>query len=421
MSDPHSIIWNSLEAAIVTGGRNTREWCASGVALGIDDIRPGDLFFASKEDDLNVVFQKGAAAVVLSHCTQINDNIPTLSVPSVFEALQSLARAARFKSHATILAVQGKKERGKIAETLNNTGTIHKAGRHLSLALAGLPDHVDYGVFGLSPTVQPDIAIITNCTTAHRDTLFEQMPAHGTVLVNADDDQFLSIVSRAKMSGINHIYTFGNSPSADIYVRDKIHAANGQRVSINLLGEEYETQLDNEFEVDGAFLAGLLVAKITGQCVSSLLKKAGPFTRAMSAAPNSAITLADPSLGAAQAVFRVTNMIDLGFGRQTAILDTLSKSAHNPLDMPKKSLAIPRKMDNLDFVYTSKRLNAVSNAREAIKQSQGYRKIETITPDVVAPGDFLVFKDVWTKSKAALSEALRIVPDTKIRQKRKLT
>lgn len=406
------IIWSSLEAAIVTGGANNREWAATGVALSIDDIKPGDLFFASKEDDLDKVFEKGAAAIVQSTCSRISNKLPTLSVPSVFEALQALARAARFKSHAHILAVQGKTARHKVAKILSRSGAVHEAGKHLSLALAGLPTEVDYGVFGLSPLVRPDIAIITNCEAAHRDTLFEHMPTHGIVLVNADDDGVLSIISRAKAAGIDQIFTFGKSSAADIHIIEDITANNGRRVNVYLLGEEHSFNLPNTYELDNAVLAGLLVLEITGRCALQTMKKIASTEDALTIKMPTDITFMQPDFGALQAVFRITNMIDLGFGRQTAILDDISRSADNALAISKKRLAIPNKLDNLDFVYTSKRLSAVSNARAAIKKSQGYKKIETITPDVVAPGDFLVFKDVWNKSKAVLSETLRIVPET---------
>lgn len=406
-----NIIWNSLEAAIVTGGSNNREWAATGVALGIDDIQPGDLFFATKEDNLDMVFEKGAAAVVQTRCAPISDKLPTLSVPSVFEALQALARAARFKSHANILAVQGKKARIEFAETLSSIGTTHEAGRHLSLALAGLPGDVDYGVFGLSPAVQPDIAIITNCISAHRDTLFENMPPHGIAIVDSDDEEFLYIMSRAKAAGVNEVYTFGKSDAADAHLVDSVRADNGVRVSVSLLGELYTIMLPSAFEFENITLAALLTLKLTGKCVNAAVKKRFAHNRASKNLEINGVTLADHTFGGAQAVFRITNMIDLGFGRQTAILDNIAKSADNAVINPKKNLAIPRKLANLDFVYTSKRLSAVSNARAAIKQSHGYRKIETITPDVIAPGDFLVFKDVWDKSKAVLSEALRTVPE----------
>ncbi|MCB1531803.1 MAG: hypothetical protein KDJ35_02925 [Alphaproteobacteria bacterium] len=406
-----SMIWNSLEAAIVTGGRNSHEWCASGVCLNIDDVRPGDLFFASREDDLNKVFEKGAAAVVLSHCMQAELKLPYLSVPSVYEALQAMARAARFKSHASIFAVQGKEERKAFAHVLSKAGSVHKAGKHLSLALAGLPMDVDYGVFVLSPAVQPDIAVITKCAAAHRDTLFEQMPAHGTVLVNADDEEHLSIISRAKAAGLQEVYTFSVDAPADAQVLECVDAGNGCRITVKILDQEHSAVLPSGSDIDEAFVAALLALRLTGKCVSSVLKTMGKDQGFINQTGNG-ITLADPALGGAQAVFRITNMIDLGSGRQTAILDNVAKAAHDSLTFPKKSLAIPRKMANLDFVYTSKRLSAVSNAREAIRKSQGAAKIETITPDVIAPGDFLVFKDVWTKSKAVLSEVLRCVPET---------
>ena len=197
----------------------------------------------------------------------------------------------------------------------------------------------------------------------------------------------------------------------DAHIVDSIRADNGQRVTVSLLGELYTIMLPAEFEVENVMLAAFLTLKLTGKCVSAAVKKRFSKKATIKDVSICGVTLADPAFGAAQAVFRITNMIDLGFGRQTAVLDNIAKPADNAVLSPKKNLAIPRKLANLDFVYTSKRLSAVTNARDAIRQRHGYKKIETITPDVIAPGDFLVFKDVWEKSKAVLSEALRTVPE----------
>lgn len=413
----YSIIWTSQEAAIVTGGQNTREWCASGIALRVEDITPGDLFVASQNDDLQQVFEKGAAAIMCTGGTGGYDALPVLRVPDIYQALQSMARAARFKTHATIIAVQGKSVRQDIAGTLSNVGGVHRTGRHLSLGLASLPLDADYGVFGLSPSVQPDIAVITDCESAHRDTLFENMPRHGVVVINADSEGFLSVLSRAKAAGLTQLYTYGRRENADVRLCDMITASNGVRATIEILGERYTSLKPVGFEYDDAFLVSLLVMKLTDKCVDTIMMESSDALSRKKDAENG-ITLVPSVPEFSQAVFRVTNMIDLGFGRQTAMLDNISEAAHNSFTLRKKSLAMPRKLANLDFVYTSKRLNAVSNARDTIRQTQGYAKVETITPDVVAPGDFLVFKDVWNKSKAALSEVLRSVPETRKRKSR---
>ena len=103
MSKSDSIIWTSSEAAAVTGGIAARNWCATGVSLSVSDIKPGDLFIASADDDLEQVFAKGAAAAMVSGKAEVKGDYPLLRVPGVFEALQSLASAGRYKTHGTVV------------------------------------------------------------------------------------------------------------------------------------------------------------------------------------------------------------------------------------------------------------------------------------------------------------------------------
>ena len=408
----HSILWNSGEAAIVTGGTNLQDWQASGVAIAMDEIKPGDLYIATQEDDLHAVFQRGAVAAVVSgsfDCT----HLPLLKVGNVFEALQSLAGAARYRTHATIISVQGRTARAAIHNMLSKSGSVHEGGRHLSLGLANLPDDVDFGLFGSSPAVRPDIAIITNCISANRDTLFETMPVGGSVIINADDEHYLTVVARAKAAAIANIYTYGRHESADARLVDVMRANNGTRVTVNILGEEMTFVSPQQEEFSPVLLAGFLVLKLARRDMPSTI---GNTEASGIMAPESSVTLINPGMPQAntpQALFRVTNMIDLGFGRQTAILDNIVNPA---LSLPKKDLAIPTKLASLDFVYASKRVGAVANAHEVIRQNHVGAQIQSIPTEVLSPGDFLVFKNVQQTSRAIFSEALRLIPEFKGRK-----
>lgn len=416
MTQKPTIIWDSTEAAVVTGGSNSAPWCATGIALKLEDIKPGDLFVASREDDLEQVFQKGAAAVMLAGGVGDTAHLPALRVGNAFEALQSLARAARFRTHATIVAVQGKDSRASIQAMLENVGSTHCGGRHLSLGMAGLPNDVEYGVFGLSPMVQPDIAVITHCEQARRDTLFENMSANATVIINGDEgDESLAVIARAKAAGIAHVYTYGLHAQADISVTQSVQAQNGQQVSVQILGEVHEMMMPPMFDIGGAWLAGLMVLHLTDRVVQENRLYAGVQDK------GSNVQFINPLQGqerAGQAVFKITNMIDLGFGQQTAMLDNVAQSADKPITLHKKGLAIPRKLDSLNFVYTSKKFATVSNARAAISETHKGKRIESIVPDVLMPGDFVVFKNIWGQSKNFVSEALRLVPDATYRKLR---
>ena len=402
-----------MEASVITGGTNTQPWKACGVAIAMDELRPGDLYIATQDDDLDSVFVKGAAAVVVSTLPENTQGRAYLKVENVFDALIALGEAGRYRTHATIISVQGTASRAAVLEVLEKSGSVHEGGRHLSLGLASLPEDVEYGLFGLSPSVQPDIAIISNCVTANRDTLFEMMPVGGTVIINADDEAFLSIMARAKAACIQNILTYGRAES-DAQLLEIIAAENGTRLRIRILGEEHVFVLPAGYEFNPVMLAGLAVLKLCGKSLRAALRAFE--NKAVSSVLESSVSLIDPALrgrNEPQAVFRVTNMIDLGFGRQTAILDTVAAPSQNGLSFMKKDLAIPRKLASLNFVYTSKKVGVVSNAYDAIREKHGNANanIASIAPDVISPGDFLVFRDVRTSPKAIFSEALRLVPD----------
>lgn len=108
-------------------------------------------------------------------------------------------------------------------------------------------------------------------------------------------------------------------------------------------------------------------------------------------------------------VFRVNNLIDLGQGRQTVVLD--------PVDYPdpikptrnKKPGAVPMRMGALDFVYASRKTPFIRNVRNLIANVYKDVRIEKIVVDVIAPGDLLVFRQEENGSTIKMVETLRVV------------
>lgn len=108
-------------------------------------------------------------------------------------------------------------------------------------------------------------------------------------------------------------------------------------------------------------------------------------------------------------VFRVSNVIDLGNGRQTVVLDHVDfpQSCHRHLK--KNELAIPLKMGTLDFVYTSRGNPSVSNVQTLIAGLYKEAQVEKIVPEVLCPGDLLVFKQQGASMKISMIEVLRVM------------
>ncbi|MGH1378053.1 MAG: hypothetical protein ACRBB3_04460 [Alphaproteobacteria bacterium] len=108
-------------------------------------------------------------------------------------------------------------------------------------------------------------------------------------------------------------------------------------------------------------------------------------------------------------VFRVNNMIDLGGGRQTVMLEHV--------DFPKtyhkrggaNDVAVPFRMGNMDFIYASPGQPKVQNVHNLLSTLYKDDEVEKIVADVLSPGDLLVFKQEGKSMKIKMIEALRIV------------
>ncbi len=460
LRDGMQVLWSSTEAAVVTGGRTPNEWRVSGVSINVNDIRAGDLFLASGDDDLRDVVRRGAGVIA---CPNIGSRgamdaarreipVPIMEIGSAFMALQNLADAARFRTHAYVVGIQGTQARAGAAHLLAKNSQIHDGGHHVSLGLANLPENVDYAVFGASPMVKPDIAVITSPSTSYRDTLFETMPRGGAVLVNADDDAYLDIIARVRAAGILTILTYGINAAADIRMSNIMTADNGVRVDFEFCGQAHRLALDpRDMPDDPAVLlcaAGIL--KLTGRFVNVLSSDTHPpasadndMARARPHQSASGVTLLDnlPAQKPRAAIMRVRNLIDLGRGGQTAILQDIfggrgagasvpnaprygadiNTPAHkrgaqsygsgwaSPLMLSANPpLSLPHGVADMNIVHAGRRIQTVNDPRRAIRGRFGKNtSVDQVSADALAPGDFLVFREIWNSSKTLFSEALR--------------
>jgi hypothetical protein len=403
------ILWTSLETAVITGGRNSCDWQATGVCLNAAEVQPGDLFFAGDNDDLREVFLKGAAAAVVAHNVPETGGWPLLKVADVFEALRGMARAARFKTHAQVVAVQGQEARHAVMEILSAACDVYKGRRHLSLGLAGLPESSDFAVFGFSPMVRPDIAVVTDCKNAD-GSVFETMAPNARILISADTKNFMDAIAMARASGIRNIFTYGRAKDADAVLLECLNANNGVRVRMRVLGENLEAVLPAGEGPAPEMLAGALILKlseVSGPRIAQILSKESP----RAAGETSNVSLMDKLLGGpSQTAFRVMNVIDRGYGRRMAVLDNVFAAPQRTSIFSNKELDIPMKIDNLELVYACKEVSLFSNAEAAIQQARPAAALGNIVPSVLGPGDFLTFKGLLGGSKNLMSSAMRLMP-----------
>jgi hypothetical protein len=117
-------------------------------------------------------------------------------------------------------------------------------------------------------------------------------------------------------------------------------------------------------------------------------------------------------------VLRVAAIVDTGDGRQTAILkNALPWEWEIDIDKPasKKGLSLPRRIANLDCVYTGRKFGVVVDVADALKAVAGNARIAAIVPDVLAPGDFMVFRHDGPKLRTRFAGALRAIPCARAR------
>lgn len=109
-------------------------------------------------------------------------------------------------------------------------------------------------------------------------------------------------------------------------------------------------------------------------------------------------------------IFRVGNMIDLGnSGRQTVMLEHVDYPKTYVTRRGTGDVAIPFRMGHFDFVYTSLRKPEIRNVNSLLSALYKDGDVERIVPDVLCPGDLLVFKQEKSSLQIKMVEALRVV------------
>jgi UDP-N-acetylmuramoyl-tripeptide--D-alanyl-D-alanine ligase len=221
-----SILWTADEAAHATGGVAHGNWQVSGISIDTRSLTEGDLFVALKaardghEFVAHALQNRASAALVSKVPDGVSSDAPLLVVPDVLKALEDLARAARARSGAKIVAVTGSVGKTSTKEmlrvVLGRQGHVHAAeasyNNHwgVPLTLARMPKDTDFAVIEigmnhpgeiapLARIAAPDVAMITNVAAAHmaafediqgiareKASIFEGLVKNGVAVVNAD-------------------------------------------------------------------------------------------------------------------------------------------------------------------------------------------------------------------------------------------
>jgi UDP-N-acetylmuramoyl-tripeptide--D-alanyl-D-alanine ligase len=266
-------LWSSAEAEAATLGKASSAFDVNGLSIDTRTLKEGDLFVALKGDNrdghdfVRAAFDAKAGAALVTHAP---DGVagPLLTVSHTQRGLEDLARAARARSNAKILAVTGSAGKTTTKEILrlacNALGRTHaSAASHnnhwgVPLSLAALPRDAEYGIFevgmnhfgelrNLVSFVRPHVALITTIAPAHleffgncesiadaKSEIFEGLLPGGAALISSDSPYAERLKARARQAQVSRIVTFGTHGDARLisYTAD----GEGMRVRCDILG-----------------------------------------------------------------------------------------------------------------------------------------------------------------------------------------
>jgi UDP-N-acetylmuramoyl-tripeptide--D-alanyl-D-alanine ligase len=253
-------LWTSSELSAISDAICNRPWFADAVQTDSREVLPGDLFIALSGTKLNghdfvaEALRRGAAAVLISEWPKgVDVNDPRLiKVDDTLITLAEMARYARTRAPMQTIAVTGSAGKTSVVQALRKSlakvGPTHSSiksfNNHVGvpLSLSRVPRSTRYGIFELgmnrpgeiadrSALVQPDIAVITNVSAAHRGnfqaiediarekaSIFEGLKKGGTGIINIDHPYAKILKAAAFDLGVKLItVSLDKGAGADIY------------------------------------------------------------------------------------------------------------------------------------------------------------------------------------------------------------
>ena len=377
----------------------------TGISIDSRTLASGEAYFAVRgavhdgHDFVAAALKAGAALAVVEKDQRVKfaPDAPLLLVDDVLAALVDLARAARGRLAAQVIAVTGSVGKTSTKEALLQVfagqGKTHASAASFNnhwgvpLSLARCPADARFAVFEIGMNhageieplvkmVRPHVAIITTVEPVHLEffagieaiadakaEIFAGVEAGGAVVLNRDNSQFARLERRAGECGISRIVSFGVNKKADARLIDISLHASCSAVHADILGNEVTYKLGmpgrhmamNSLAVlAAASLAGADLA-LASLSLSQIAPAAGRGVRRVLAVPGGEITLIDESYNAnpasMAAALSVLGQTPVGpHGRRIAVLgDMLELGATGPQLHGGLNDAI--RTDHVDLVY----------------------------------------------------------------------
>src|SRR5437868_940788 len=256
-----------------------------GLSIDTRTLAPGEAFFAIQGDNRDghdfveaaLAARAGLAVVAADRRARFPEHAPLLVVADVLDGLRDLARAARARAQAKVVAVTRSVGKTSTKEalrlTLSRSGETHASvasyNNHwgVPLSLARCPESAHYAVFEigmnhageiepLTRLVRPQVAIVTAIEPVHLEffgsleaiadakaEIFLGLERGGAAVINRDNPQFMRLERSARDVGVERIVSFGEHARADARLIKCSLQAETSTVQAQILGTEVTYKL----------------------------------------------------------------------------------------------------------------------------------------------------------------------------------
>ncbi|MGO9008147.1 MAG: UDP-N-acetylmuramoylalanyl-D-glutamyl-2,6-diaminopimelate--D-alanyl-D-alanine ligase [Beijerinckiaceae bacterium] len=441
-----------------------------GISIDSRSLSENDLFLAIEgersdgHDYVRAAFEKGAAAAVVdeAHADSLKGLGPLYVVREVLPALESLARAARARTAARVVAVTGSVGKTSTKEALrlvlSQTGQADPGQVHASFAsynnhwgvpltLARMPRDTQFGVFevgmnhpgeirALVDMVLPHIAIVTTVAPVHLEffsdvaaiadakaEIFSGLCPGGVAIINRDLETYERLANHARHSPAGHIASFGEDERSDAQLlrvglgadHSTIEARIGDRVLSYQLGAPGRHLALNSLAVLLAAQALGVPLEDAAAALAQFAPPAGRGERFTLYAADGPFTLVDESYNANPASMRAALALagDLPApptGRRIAVLGDMrelgSRSNELHADLAADVLA-----SHMDIVFAAGPLMAHLFAALPADVQGAWRETGTdlvsLVAEAVHAGDLVIVKGSNASRMGEIVKALK--------------
>jgi UDP-N-acetylmuramoyl-tripeptide--D-alanyl-D-alanine ligase len=424
----------------------------NGLSIDTRTIKEGDLFVALKGDNrdghdfVRAAFDAKAGAALVTHAL---DGVtgPLLTVGHTQRGLEDLARAARARSNAKILAVTGSAGKTTTKEILaiacNALGRTHASAASYNnhwgvpLSLASLPRDAEFGIFevgmnhfgelrNLVSFVRPHVALITTIAPAHleffgncesiadaKSEIFEGLLPGGAALIPADSPYAERLKARARQAQVSNIIGFGITGESKLlsFTPD----GEGMRIKADILGRA----VDCFVGAPGAHIAQNVVGALTAVALlegdvlnaaaalknfTALKGRGARFTANGIAVIDESYNANPASMAAALALLGGAS------GRKIAVLGDMLEMGEGGI-AHHAGLAAPIAANNVDLVFASgAQMKALWDALPAKSRGAYAETSFALLPQVMSAlkaGDTVLVKGSNGAKMSVIIEALK--------------